>query len=78
MWEILIFKWFLRLKIQINSKKPGSGKEKSVDHVVTLGPTAQATLVAFEMEWWQATNHDITTPYENNILHSAQFVILWF
>ncbi len=23
MWEILIFKWFLPLKIQINSKKPG-------------------------------------------------------
>jgi hypothetical protein len=23
MWEILIFKWFLLLKIQINSKKPG-------------------------------------------------------
>jgi len=25
MWEQLIFKWFLRLKIQINSKKPGFG-----------------------------------------------------
>jgi hypothetical protein len=23
MWEILILKWFLPLKIQINSKKPG-------------------------------------------------------
>jgi hypothetical protein len=23
MWEILIFQWFLPLKIQINSKKPG-------------------------------------------------------
>jgi hypothetical protein len=23
MWEILIFKWFLLLKIQINSRKPG-------------------------------------------------------
>jgi hypothetical protein len=33
------------LKIQINSKKPGFGKEKSVEDVVTLGPTAQATLV---------------------------------
>jgi hypothetical protein len=27
MWEILIFKWFLRLKIQINSKKPSSGRK---------------------------------------------------
>jgi hypothetical protein len=25
MWEILIFKWFLPLKIQIKSKKPGFG-----------------------------------------------------
>ncbi len=45
MWEILILKWFLQLKIQINSKKPGFGKEKSLKDVVTLGPMAQATLV---------------------------------
>jgi hypothetical protein len=38
------------LKIQINSKKPGFGKEKSVEDVVRLGSTAQATLVEFEME----------------------------
>ncbi len=27
MWEILILKWFLPLKIQINSKKPGFGRK---------------------------------------------------
>jgi hypothetical protein len=27
MWEILIFKWFLLLKIQINSRKPGFGRK---------------------------------------------------
>jgi hypothetical protein len=27
MWDILIFKWFLLLKIQINSKKPGFGRK---------------------------------------------------
>jgi hypothetical protein len=27
MWEILIFKWFLPLKIQINSQKPGFGRK---------------------------------------------------
>ncbi len=44
--EILIFKWFLLLKIQINSQKTRFWKEKSVeDVVVTRGPTAQATLV---------------------------------
>jgi hypothetical protein len=45
MWEILILKWFLLLKVQINYQKPGFWKEKSVEHVVTLGPMAQATLV---------------------------------
>jgi len=40
MWEILIFKWFLPLKTPINSKKTRFWKD-----VVTLGPTAQATLV---------------------------------
>jgi len=30
MWEILIFKWFLSLKIQINSKKPGSGSKNQL------------------------------------------------
>jgi len=45
MWKILIFKWFLLLKIQINSQKPGFRKEKSVEDMVTLGPTPQATLV---------------------------------
>jgi len=27
MWDILIFKWFLPLKIQIDSKKPGFGRK---------------------------------------------------
>ncbi len=27
MWEILILKWFLSLKIQINSQKPGFGRK---------------------------------------------------
>jgi hypothetical protein len=44
MWETLIFKWFLLLKIQINSKNR-FWKEKSVEDVATLGQTAQATLV---------------------------------
>jgi len=30
MWEILIFKWFLLLKIQINSKKPGFFGRKKI------------------------------------------------
>ncbi len=30
MWEILIFKWFFLLKIQINSKKPGFGRKNQL------------------------------------------------
>ncbi len=30
MWEILIFKWFLLLKIQINSKRPGFGRKNQL------------------------------------------------
>jgi hypothetical protein len=30
MWGILIFKWFLPLKIQINSKKPGFGRKNQL------------------------------------------------
>jgi hypothetical protein len=30
MWEILIFKWLLSLKIQINSKKPGFGRKNQL------------------------------------------------
>ncbi len=30
MWEILILKWFLLLKIQINSKKPGFGRKNQL------------------------------------------------
>jgi hypothetical protein len=44
--EILVFK----LKIQINSKKPGFWKEESVEDMVTLRPTAQATLVLIMMQ----------------------------
>jgi hypothetical protein len=49
MWEILILKRFLPLKIQINFKKTRFWKEKSVEEVVTLGPTAKATLVDFKI-----------------------------
>jgi hypothetical protein len=40
-----MFKWFLPLKIQINSQKTRFWKEKSVEDMVTLGPMPQATLV---------------------------------
>jgi hypothetical protein len=61
MWEILIFKWFLQFLEKYlkflknlaensieNSKKPGFGRKNQFEDVVTLGPTAQATLVKYE------------------------------
>jgi len=45
MWEILILKWFLPPKIQNKFQKTRFWKEKSVEDEVTLGPTAQVTLV---------------------------------
>jgi hypothetical protein len=48
LWDLLIFKWLLPLKIQINSKKTKLWKEKSIEDMVTLGPMAHATLVYIE------------------------------
>jgi Trm5-related predicted tRNA methylase len=44
MWEILIFKRFLPLERSNEFQKTRFYKEKSVEDVVTLEPTAQATL----------------------------------
>jgi hypothetical protein len=45
MWEILIFKWFLLMKIQLNSKTPGFDRKNQLRNVITLEPMAQATLI---------------------------------
>ncbi len=37
LWDLSIFKWFLLLKIQMNSKKTKFWKEKLVEDMVTLG-----------------------------------------
>jgi hypothetical protein len=51
MWEILICDGFLPLKTQINSKKPGFGRKKSVEDAITLGPTPRATLVGMNVSY---------------------------
>jgi hypothetical protein len=53
MWEILIFKWFLPLKNSNKFQETRFWKEKSVEDVATLGPTAQATLVYFTIYFLQ-------------------------
>jgi hypothetical protein len=44
LWEILIFKWFLPLKIQLNSKTPGFERKNQLRNVITLEPMAHSTL----------------------------------
>jgi hypothetical protein len=44
-WEILIFMWFLTAENSNKFQKTRFWKEKSVEEVVTLEPTAQATIV---------------------------------
>ncbi len=41
MWEILIFKWFLLLKIQINSKKPAFERKNQLERGNTWRLTIQ-------------------------------------
>jgi hypothetical protein len=85
MWEILIFKWFLLLKTQINSKKTRFWKEKSVEDVVTLGPTAQATLVSClcrRLSWkppflWGFWNSQFYSLILNFFFKESEQVILW-
>ncbi len=43
MWEILILKWFLHLKIQINSKKSGFGRKNQLKDVVPGNTWANGT-----------------------------------
>jgi hypothetical protein len=43
---------FCRWKFKINSKKTRFWKEKSVDNMVTLRPTARATLVLLNLQNW--------------------------
>ncbi len=49
MWEILIFlKWFLLVKIQINSKKPGFGRKNELRTIWASG--TGHTLLSFETQ----------------------------
>jgi hypothetical protein len=51
MWEILILKWFLSLKIQINSREnQGLEGKISWEYEFALEPTAQATLLVWVMD----------------------------
>jgi hypothetical protein len=71
MWEILIFKWFLLLKIQIN-KKTRFWKEKSVENVVTLeGLPFNSSMTSFHVWLFKKSIHTL----QNNV-HMLSFSIL--
>jgi hypothetical protein len=62
---MLILNWFVLLKIQINSKKNQVfRKEKSVEDVVTRGPTAQAKLVI--VKWTRGLEPVRDNPFDPN------------
>jgi hypothetical protein len=70
MWEILIFKRFLSLKIQINSKKPRFWKEKSVENVLTLeGLPFNSNMISFHIWLFKKSIHTL----QNNV-HMLSFL----
>jgi hypothetical protein len=69
MWGILILKWFLLLKIQINSK---FWKEKSIENVVTLeGLPFNSSMISFHIWLLEKLIHTL----QNNV-HILSFPIL--
>jgi len=76
--EILILKWFLQLKIPINS-------QKSVEDLVTLGPTAQFTLVFMKEQvkknWqfldWLFAHFNFWEPWLHTKTRSLGFFKSW-
>jgi len=63
MWEILILKWFLALKIQINSQKTRFWKEKSVENVVILkGLPFNSSMISFRMWLFKKLDTYIAKP----------------
>jgi hypothetical protein len=69
MWEILIFKWFLLLKIQRNFKQPGlfTCWVSLFCNGFTLGPTAQATLVKLIFSAIKVNTNNINIYIECNL-----------
>jgi hypothetical protein len=74
MGDILISKWFLPLKIQINSKYSGFGKKKQLRmYVVTLeGLPFNSSMISFLHIWlFKKSTHTL----QNNV-HMLNFPIL--
>ncbi len=72
MWEIMIFEWFLLLRIQINSKKLEFWKEKSVENVVTLESLPfNSSMISFHIWLFKKSIHTL----RNNV-HMLSFPIL--
>jgi hypothetical protein len=60
MWEILILKWFVLLKIQINSKNTRFWKQKSVEDVVTLqGLPFNSSMISFHIWLFKKSIHTL-------------------
>jgi hypothetical protein len=71
--EILIFKWFQPLQIQINSEKPRFWKEKSVENMVTLEGLPFNSSIWFSFHIWLLKK--LIHTFQNNV-HMLSFPIL--
>jgi hypothetical protein len=71
-WEIVISKWFLPLKIQINSKKSGFGRKIELKNVITLeGLPFNSSMISFHIWMFKKSIHTL----QNNV-HMLTFPIL--
>jgi len=60
MWEVLIFKWFLLLKIQINSPKTRLWKQKSVEGLEGL--PFNSSMISFHIWLFKKSIHTLHAP----------------
>jgi hypothetical protein len=68
-WEILIFKWFLPLETQINSKKPGFGRKNQLRNVVTLeGLPFNSSMISFHIWLFKISIHTLQNNVHSNLL----------
>ncbi len=73
LWEILNLKVISAAENSNKFQETRFWKEKSVENVVTLGPTAQATIVLIEAEEWDPFLGSFVSIYgrNKNCLHNA-------
>jgi hypothetical protein len=77
-WEIFISKWFLPLKTQINSKKPGFRRKNQLKNVVTLeGLPFNSSMISFHIWLFKKSIHTLQNNVHMLIFSILQWVHTW-